>query len=125
MDLLLDTHVFLWWWQGSDKLAGRPRTAIAKAGRVLVSAASAWEMAIKSTLGKLRFEGTFADAVAACGFTELPVAFVHVEALRALPLHHSDPFDRLLVAQARVEGVTLTTHDRALEPYGIATLWVR
>jgi PIN domain nuclease of toxin-antitoxin system len=110
---------------GSDQLVGRPRSVIATAALVLVTAASAWEMAIKTTLGRLRFEGMFADAVAACGFVELPVAFIHIEALRALPLHHSDLFDRLLVAQAVVEGVTLVTHDRALEPYGIATLWVR
>jgi PIN domain nuclease of toxin-antitoxin system len=124
MRLLLDTHAFLWWWQGSRKLPARPQAAIASADTVLVSAASAWEMAIKCALGRLRFEGAFADAVDACGFSRLRIEFAHVEALRALPPHHADPFDRLLVAQAIVEGATLVTHDRALEPYGIATLWV-
>jgi PIN domain nuclease of toxin-antitoxin system len=124
MHLLLDTHAFLWWWQGSGQLPARPKAAIASAEIVLVSAVSAWEMAIKCALGKLRFEGAFADAVDACGFSRLPVEFEHVEALRALPPHHADPFDRLLVAQAIVEGATLVTHDRALEPYGLATLWI-
>jgi PIN domain nuclease of toxin-antitoxin system len=121
--LLLDTHAFLWWWQGSAKIDARTRTAIAGADIVLVSAASAWEMAIKSALGRLRFSGSIAHAVEACGFTQLGVDFEHIEALRNLPLHHNDPFDRLLLAQAMVEHATLITHDRALAPYGVPTLW--
>ena len=74
-------------------------------------------------LGKLRFAGRFADAVEACSFERLVVDFEHAEAVRALPLHHNDPFDRLLVAQALVEGATLVTHDRAFAPYGVALLW--
>jgi PIN domain nuclease of toxin-antitoxin system len=124
MRLLLDTHAFIWWWQGSRKLPARSQAVIASAESVLVSAASAWEMAIKTVLGKLRFAGAFGDAVDECGFTRLPVEFEHVEALRALPAHHADPFDRLLVAQAIVESATLVTHDRALESYGIATHWL-
>jgi PIN domain nuclease of toxin-antitoxin system len=121
--LLLDTHAFLWWWQGSAKIDARTRTAIAGADIVLVSAASAWEMAIKSALGRLRFSGSIAHAVEACGFTQLGVDFEHIEALRNLPLHHNDPFDRLLLAQAMVEHATLITHDRALAPSGVPTLW--
>ncbi|MGB8296208.1 MAG: type II toxin-antitoxin system VapC family toxin [Polyangia bacterium] len=123
MRLLLDTHAFLWWWQGSTKIDARTKTAISGAEVVLVSAASAWEMAIKSALGRLRFSGSIAHAVEACGFTHLGVDFEHIEALRNLPLHHSDPFDRLLVAQTMVEHATLVTHDRALAPYGVPTLW--
>ncbi|HJX66199.1 MAG TPA: type II toxin-antitoxin system VapC family toxin [Polyangia bacterium] len=123
MRLLLDTHAFLWWWQGSTKIDARTRTAIAGADVVLVSATSAWEMAIKSALGRLRFSGSIARAVEACGFTKLGVDFEHIETLRNLPLHHNDPFDRLLVAQAMVERATLVTHDRALAPYGLPTLW--
>lgn len=123
MRLLLDTHAFLWWWQGSTKIDARTRTAIAGADVVLVSATSAWEMAIKSALGRLRFSGSIARAVEACGFTKLGVDFEHIEALRSLPLHHNDPFDRLLVAQAIAEHATLVTHDRALAPYGLPTLW--
>ena len=123
MRLLLDTHAFLWWWQGSAKVGARTRTAIADADVVLVSAISAWEIAIKSALGRLRFSGSVAHAVEACRFTKLGVDFEHIEALRSLPFHHKDPFDRLLVAQAMVERATLVTHDRALAPYGVPTLW--
>ena len=123
MRLLLDTHAFLWWWQGSAKIDARTKTAISGAEAVLVSAASAWEMAIKSALGRLRFSGSIAHAVEACGFTHLGVDFEHIETLRSLPLHHNDPFDRLLVAQTMVERATLVTHDRALAPYGVPTLW--
>ena len=123
MRLLLDTHAFLWWWQGSAKIDARTKTAISGAEAVLVSAASAWEMSIKSALGRLRFSGSIAHAVEACRFTRLGVEFEHIEALRSLPLHHNDPFDRLLVAQAIAEHATLVTHDRALAPYGVPTLW--
>jgi PIN domain nuclease of toxin-antitoxin system len=124
MRLLLDTHAFLWWWQGSAKMDARLKTAIGEADVVLVSAISAWEIAIKSGLGRLRFTGSVADAVEACRFTKLGVDFEHVEALAGLPLHHKDPFDRLLVAQAAVERATLVTHDRVLAPYGVPTLWL-
>ncbi len=123
MRLLLDTHAFLWWWADDRRLPKKTRAAIADAESVLVSAASAWEMAIKIGLGKLRFSGRFADAVEACGFERLAVDFQHVEAVRALALHHSDPFDRLLVAQALVEDATLVTRDPAFAAYGIALLW--
>jgi PIN domain nuclease of toxin-antitoxin system len=93
------------------------------ADAVLVSAISAWEIAIKSGLGRLRFAGSVAHAVEACRFTKLGVDFQHIEALPGLPLHHKDPFDRLLLAQAVVESATLVTHDRVLEPYGVPTLW--
>jgi PIN domain nuclease of toxin-antitoxin system len=124
MRLLLDTHAFLWWWQGSAKIDARTKTAISGADIVLVSAVSAWEMAIKSALGRLRFSGSIAHAVDACGFTRLGAEFEHIEALRNLPLHHNDPFDRLLVAQAIAEHATLVTHDHALAPYGVPTLWL-
>jgi PIN domain nuclease of toxin-antitoxin system len=122
--LLLDTHVFLWWWQGSPKLRGAGRDAIARADVALVSVVSAWEAAIKAALGRLRFAGAFGAAVDACGFRALSLEFPHVEALRALPPHHSDPFDRMLVAQAQVEGLTLVTRDATLESYPVPTLRV-
>ena len=124
MRLLLDTHVFLWWWQGSAKIDARTRTAIGGADVVLVSAISAWEITIKSRLGRLRFAGSVAHAGEACRFTKLGVDFEHIEAVGSLPLHHNDPFDRLLVAQSVVERATLVTHDRALAPYGVPTLWL-
>jgi PIN domain nuclease of toxin-antitoxin system len=123
MNLLLDTHVFVWWWQGSRSLKPEPRRAIAAAQAVYVSAASAWEMAIKVALGKLRFEDSFVHAVEASQFTPLPIEFAHTEGYRALPPHHADPFDRMLAAQALVEKLTLVTHDRQLQAYSIPILW--
>jgi PIN domain nuclease of toxin-antitoxin system len=123
MKLLLDTHVVLWWRLDSRRLEREVRRAIGGADRVFVSAASAWEAAIKIALGRLRLKDPFAVLVAASGFEELPIAFRHAEQLASLPAHHADPFDRMLVAQAQIEGLTLVTHDRALAPYGVATLW--
>ena len=124
MRLLLDTHAFLWWWGGDRKIGAKVRSTISRADTVLVSAVSAWEMTIKMSLGKLRFDGGIADAVEACGFERLDMRFEHAEAVRSLPSHHSDPFDRLLIAQAIVEGATFVTHDRAIANYLIPTLWI-
>ena len=122
MRLLLDTHVFLWW---RTNRAMRPDAmdAIRGANVVFVSAASAWEVAIKSAAGKIRLDAVFADGVAASGFEPLPIDFQHAAAVAELPPHHRDPFDRMLVAQARVERLTLVTHDPQLEPYGSAIIW--
>jgi PIN domain nuclease of toxin-antitoxin system len=121
--LLLDTHVLLWWSTDSPRLQENARDAIRSAGRVVVSAASAWEAAIKARSGKLTLNVPF-DAVAEVnGFEKLPITFAHAAAVATLPEHHRDPFDRMLVAQAQTEGHTLVTHDRALEPYGIPILW--
>jgi PIN domain nuclease of toxin-antitoxin system len=122
--LLLDTHTFLWWWAGDRRIGAKARSTIDSADTVLVSAVSVWEMIIKMSLGKLRFEGGFADAVEACGFERLDMRFDHAEAVRSLPSHHGDPFDRLLIAQAIVEGATFVTHDHALASYLIPTLWI-
>lgn len=117
MRLLLDTHAFLWWWVGDRRIGAKARSAIGSADTVLVSAVSVWEMTIKMALGKLRFEGGIADAVEACGFERLDMRFEHAEAVRSLPAHHTDPFDRMLIAQVIVEGATFVTHDRALASY--------
>lgn len=124
MRLLLDTHVALWWRQDSPRVGREARRAIGGAGQVFVSAASAWEVAIKTAIGRLRLKDPFSDLVAASGFEELPIAFRHAERLHALPPHHADPFDRMLVAQAQVEELVLVTHDRAVEPYEVTVLWV-
>ena len=121
--LLLDTHVWLWWQSDDRRLAKTARSAIANAAEAYVSAASAWEMAIKAALGKLHAPEDIADAVDAGGFRELPVYFRHIAALRALPARHRDPFDRLLLAQAHVDGLTLVTADPALSEYGVPHLW--
>jgi PIN domain nuclease of toxin-antitoxin system len=75
------------------------------------------------TLGRLRLKDDFALLVEKAGFEQLPITFKHAAYLRSLPPHHADPFDRMLVAQALVEGVTLVSHDRALEPYSVSTIW--
>ena len=125
MRLLLDTHVLLWALAGSPRLNAAARDAILDdANEVFVSAASLWEAAIKRSLGKLRFDP--AKVLAELdhnGFRELPVMIRHAVAAGDLPLHHKDPFDRMLVAQATAEGLTVVTGDAALKPYGVAALW--
>ena len=122
MRLLLDTHVFLWWRSGRVM---RPEAmdAIRTADDVFVSAVSAWEVAIKAALGKIRLGASFGDGVAQSGFVPLPISFIHAETAGELPPHHRDPFDRMLVAQARVERLTLVSGDQQLEPYGSAVIW--
>ncbi len=124
MRLLLDTHVFLWWRANSPHLEGNARRAMAEAEQVFISAASAWEVAIKSALGKIRLPDAFAAGVEASGMKELKVDLEHAAELGRLPFHHRDPFDRMLVAQARTEGLALVTHDRSFEPYEVALVWV-
>jgi len=119
MNLLLDTHVLIWWDEGR-RLVAHARRAIEEADAVYVSAASAWEVAIKTALGRLRPTRTVEQAVADSGFLELPVTFRHAQRIEALPPHHRDPFDRMLVAQAEVEALTLVTHDPVFARYGIA-----
>jgi len=118
--LLLDTHVLLWWLRDDRRLPARIAAAVRDPGTdVLVSAASVWEAAIKSALGKLDLEGDLVEEIAANGFTELPITARHAQLAGALPRHHDDPFDRLLVAQARLEGLHLGTHDEAFRAYGV------
>jgi len=121
--LLLDTHVVLWWQRDDRRLNKAARGAIADADLVWVSAVSGWEVSIKMALGRLRLDEPFRVLLAADNFTELPLTLAHAGALAALPDHHADPFGRALVAQARVEGATVNSHDRALAPYGVPMIW--
>ena len=121
--LLLDTHVFLWWRGDPSRLSPEARSSIATADIVFVSAASAWEAAIKAALGRLELPDTVEAGVLASGFEKLLITFSHAEQAASLPQHHRDPFDRMLVAQAQAEGLTLVTHDRLLEPYDVEILW--
>ena len=121
--LLLDTHVFLWWLEDHPRISAGLRTAVGTSSLVFVSAASAWEAAIKASLGKLRVPRALEEGVDACGFAKLPIDFRHAELAGRLPQHHKDPFDRMLVAQALVEGYTLVTADREIEPYDVPVLW--
>lgn len=118
MRLLLDTHVFIWFLADSAELSKKARRAIEDADEVAVSAASIWEIAIKSAIGKISIDvDGAAEGILASGFVELPVRAVHAAAVSALPNHHRDPFDRLLVAQAITEPLVLLTSDRALGRY--------
>jgi PIN domain nuclease of toxin-antitoxin system len=121
VNLLLDTHVLIWWDEGR-RLAPGARRAIADADAVYVSAATAWEIAIKIGLGRLRPTRTVEQAANESGFLELPVTLVHAERVAALPTHHRDPFDRLLIAQAAVEDLTLVTRDPVFQQYPVAII---
>jgi PIN domain nuclease of toxin-antitoxin system len=118
---LLDTHTFLWWDEGilPAKVSRRIRSAEA----VFVSAASSWEIAIKAGLGKIVVKTSFAEAVADYGFSELPIRFAHTELVRSLPPLHRDPFGRILVAQAIVEGLTIVTRDALVRAYTVPSVW--
>jgi len=116
--LLLDTEAFIWWDANDPQLGGNARTLIQNADEVYVSAASAWEITIKVALGKLQTTRRPSRAVAESGFEELPITFEHAEAVADLPRHHNDPFDRLIVAAAGIESLTIISSDRLLGPYG-------
>jgi PIN domain nuclease of toxin-antitoxin system len=121
--LLLDTHVLLWWLAEDDRLTPTMREAIADpATPVVVSAASAWEMAIKAGLGKLTIPGDLAGELERQGFDELPVTVQDGVAAGALPRHHADPFDRMLIAQAVRQRFVLVTADRRFADYDVLTL---
>jgi PIN domain nuclease of toxin-antitoxin system len=123
VNLLLDTHGVIWWALNSRALRAEARQAISSADRVLVSAASAWEIAIKTALGRVHLKDPLSTIVRRSGFEPLPVTFEHAERLSALPAHHADPFDRLLLVQALVEGLTLVSHDRVLQAYAVPIIW--
>jgi PIN domain nuclease of toxin-antitoxin system len=120
VNLLLDTHVFLWWDRQDSALNASARDAIEDPGSsVFVSAASVWEIAIKRRLGKVRFHGSACAAIGANGFHELPVVPLDAEEAGQLPWQHNDPFDRLLVAQAMRLGFVLVTADHSIRAFGV------
>jgi PIN domain nuclease of toxin-antitoxin system len=125
---LLDTHALIWWLLDDAKLSQAVRAVIVDPlNQTFVSAVSVWEIANKRSINKLPLptEGDreFFAALASSGFRELPVTWAHAYAVRSLPWHHRDPFDRLLIAQSQVEGMTLVTADAACLKYDIDTLW--
>ena len=118
MRLLLDTHIFLWVVTGNSALKSPARRIIEGAEQVYVSAASIWEIAVKSRLGKIDAEVSgLVEAIDASGLLELPVRAMHAAGVAKLPLHHTDPFDRLLIAQAISEPLRLLTADAMLARY--------
>ncbi len=123
--ILLDTEALIWWDSDDPRLGGAARDLIRDATEIYVSAASAWEIVIKTALGKLRTTRTPAQAVADGGFVELPIAFAHAEAVGALPDHHRDPFDRLILGVATVEGLPVLTSDAQFARYGVPLIDAR
>lgn len=113
MRLLLDTHALLWWDEGT-----LPTKVVRR-----IRAASAWEVAIKAGLSKITVKGSFPEAVAHYAFRELPVGFAHAGLVRALLLIQRDPFDRILLAQAIVEVLTLVTRDELVTAYAVPSVW--
>lgn len=126
--LLLDTHTFLWWAGDAPELSVTARKAISDSGNeCFLSSVSCWEMAIKSSLGKLRLskpvERFVSDLITENGFRLLTINLCHAAKVETLPFHHRDPFDRLLIAQAITERLTLVSADSMLSSYDIQLLW--
>ncbi len=124
MKLLIDTHIFIWASTNPSRLTEAQRSAIAsETNTVFVSAVTAWEIAIKAALGRLAFTlNSFETIRIGMGFWPLPITLAHGIAAGGLPRHHGDPFDRMLVAQARTDGLTLATADLALRQYDVPIL---
>ena len=123
MKLLLDTHVFLWWLDDDPKLGPKARSAIEKPDNfVFVSAATAWEIAVKRANDKLEAPGDIAGWIEQSAFSDLPIEVEHAVASAELPKYHNDPFDRLLVAQAQIEGMTLVASDDEIDKYDVPVL---
>lgn len=128
MTCILDTHVFLWFITGDDKLSQPLRRVIEEPGaQVCLSMASAWELAIKSSLGKLTlsrpFEELIPHEIDQNGFRLLPITLEHLCRVAVLPFHHRDPFDRVIIAQGIVEGLPIATADRQFEAYGVQLIY--
>ena len=123
MNLLLDTHALLWWLDDHPSLSERAREVIADPDNtVYLSAIVIWEIRIKQAIGKLSLPDDFRKVLDEQQFTNLPITLDHAHALEALPLIHRDPFDRMLIVQAHVEGFTIVTHDGSFPSYGVATV---
>ena len=122
MTLLLDTHAFLWLVAGDDRLPPSVRALVGTADRLTLSAASVWEAETKRAAGRLRV-GPVADAARRTGIPVLAVTAEHAHAAAHLPLHHRDPFDRMLMAQAMLEDLVLVSKDQAVRQYGVPTAW--
>lgn len=127
MEILLDTHVFIWWMVDPSRLSKKAKANLSNtANRVLLSAVVAWELAIKINAGKIHPASLISRLEDASGqqpFVELPISLDHAVRAGLLPLHHRDPFDRLLVAQAQALGAPILSADRALDAYDVRRVW--
>ena len=120
MQLLLDTHTLIWWLANNPTLSNKAKDAIADPDNIIfVSAASAWEIAIKKSIGKLQTPNDLAMQIEAKGFVPLSIDLHHALTVESLPWHHQDPFDRILIAQAIYEHLTIITRDRKFNVYEI------
>ncbi|GAB4525777.1 MAG: type II toxin-antitoxin system VapC family toxin [Pleurocapsa sp.] len=123
MQLLLDTHALIWWLSNDSTLSLEARNAIANPDNIVfVSAASAWEIAIKKSLGKLQVPDDLKIQIEEKKFTPLAININHALIVEKLPLHHQDPFDRILIAQAMSENLIIITRDRKFEAYEVKTI---
>lgn len=119
MRLLLDTHIVLWAMLDDARLPAGLCETITQSETLCISAATVWEVAIKSGLGKLAVPADLFIRAASAGVQSLPISWEHAQAFQDLPLHHADPFDRLLIAQAKCEGLTLVSVDRRFREYEV------
>jgi PIN domain nuclease of toxin-antitoxin system len=117
--LLFDSHVALWWLAGDPSVSARCQQTVSDADEVFVSAVTPWELGIKRSLGKVDYPADLVATLRRSGFRMLSVAADHAELAPVLPPHHRDPFDRMLVAQARLESLVLVTADASLLPYDV------
>lgn len=124
MRLLVDSHALVWWLENDKRLSARAREAIENEDNLaFFSSASIWELAVKQVKGKLKLPPALSQALLDEGFAEIPVGSVHALAAAALPPHHDDPFDRMLVAQAQSGGLTIVTRDARIAAYDVPVLW--
>ena len=123
MHLLLDTHTLIWWLAKNPTLSNTAKDAIANPDNIVfVSAASAWEITIKKSLGKLQAPDDLRQQLEKQRFTPLAIDIDHALAIKQLPHHHKDPFDRILIAQAIHERLTIVSHDRIFKSYDVAII---
>jgi PIN domain nuclease of toxin-antitoxin system len=124
LKLLLDTHAALWFLSGDDRLGENARRHLSDdTNRVLLSAVVVWEVAVKRSLGRLELPDEYLSLLLDAGVQGLSVSVEHAAAVEHLPQHHRDPFDRMLVAQAAIEGAALVSRDDALRPYDVTLIW--
>ncbi len=125
MSYLLDTHALLWYLLDDENLSAKARSVI-DTEECFYSKVSLWEIAIKQSLGKLKYKETIPSIIHMCEleqFFNLPVTGKNIEAIKALPFIHNDPFDRLLIAQAQNDDLTIVTRDKIIPRYNVKTLW--
>lgn len=120
MNLLLDTHILLWWLDNSSHLTQKTKSLISDIDNIIfVSSASIWEISIKAALNKLQIPNNLAESISACSFEELTITHIHANKAGSLPTIHNDPFDRMLIAQAQFEKLHLVTHDSIFKKYDV------